>query len=168
MWPFSFFWTGFKSVEPDPLLETADALTAAINSVTFSQSFTAARHYADLDAQLKSLDLTVDVIPVERIDIQMETRGHERSLCVCDLVLRKQIRADGGGVKLIDVNPLVSLLQAIENWLSGRELAHDCMWQSCVTTAVIHKHLREWNQYTGILRLTYAVSRELSPFPKND
>lgn len=166
MWE-SFF--DFSVVQPEPLIDLADAIAAALNSTTFSQPFTAVRRYADLDAKLETLDLAVEVVPVERLDTQLEVRGAIRYLPACDIVIRKRVGGDATGVDRTQVDPLITLLLEINDWLAIRELEHQFTWQTTpIVTPVVHKHLREWHQYTGIIRVTYDTDHDLAPVPKND
>jgi hypothetical protein len=166
--PLLFFFDGFSVTEPSPLLEVPDAVAAALNSVVFSQPFTAVRRYADIDAKLELLPLSVEVVPVEKVDVELEDRGSVRYLASCDIVVRKKVSVDANGVKQSEVDQLVNLLLSINEWLAIRELDADAGWfATTILTAVVHKHLREWHQYTGIIRVQYYVSRDLMPAPKN-
>lgn len=158
-----FFFDGFTPLLVARTIEIADALTAKINGHAFSQSFTAVRRYADVDAKLEELNLKVEVVPVERVESELDTRGSLRYLASCDVVIRKRVGTVGAGVDASEVDRLVALTLEVNEWLTARTLDDGSLWDSTTIIAnVIHKHLREWSQYTGILRVTYYLSQELN------
>jgi hypothetical protein len=143
------------------LIDVADAVAAELNGRVFSQAFTAVRAYADLEEQLSNPGLRVEVVPVEHVPVDLQTRGSAVYACAADVVVRKKLAAAGSStVKADEVDALVSLVEELHEWLMMRELAYEATWESTVLiSAVVHHHLRQWNQFTGIIRVTYSISR---------
>lgn len=138
------------------LLDTTDALAATLNEHNFSRPFTATRSYKDWEAE-RVTALTVDVLPVGLMHTEMETRGSLLYQPAVDVVIRQTVPIINGRVDADEVDALVSLVEEINEYIMGRD-----NWQSVVMNAVNHQHLREWQQFTGLIRVTYQVSKCLA------
>ena len=158
------------------LLATADALVAELNTHVFDPPFTAARSYADASYELAAATGTLhcDVVPASELKTELSDRGSIRYLPTVFVVLRKKFGAAdieqvGGSeetrVKASVIDPLVALVEAVNEWLCGlRRLAGlpDAVWDSTnIEADVVHKHLREWSQFTGIIKMTYEVPKAI-------
>ena len=156
------------------LIPVADALTAALNGHVFSQPVTWERTYADWDLPLEKIsDLRGDVVPVQDPKCELETRGSLVYSPAIDLVLRRKFAGEHleqvPGVeehrlKKADIDPLVALVEEVNEWLATRELPTyaDAVWQApTIVAAVVHKHLRLYQQFTGVIRIGYSVSKDL-------
>jgi len=145
------------------LLEVADAIAAQLNSRVFRLPFTAVRSYADFDAAIDHDGLTVEVVPVENVPTELLTRGSVQYVCSADIVIRERLTFDASGqVKAQDVDDRVALIEELNEWLMMRQLDYDARWEATtIVAAVVHQHLREWNQFTGIIRIRYTLTRDL-------
>jgi hypothetical protein len=156
------------------LIQVADAIAHELNGKAFSFEFEAARAYADFDEQLLSDMLRAEVVPVGPLPTELDGRYSVAYQCSADIVLRKRFTPDdmeqvsgmdAARVKPCVVDPYVALVEEINEWLIAKRLTdmEDAVWrETSIVAAVVHKHLREWQQFTGILRVTYDVSKCLA------
>jgi hypothetical protein len=159
------------------LIPTADALTAELNVHMFDPAFQAVRTYADWEVPLLETAgdaLRVDVVPVGDLKTQLDDRETIVYLASADVVLRKKFAAadiegvagtDTARVKQAAVDPLVALVEAVNEWLTKQQrlaALPDAVWsETAIRAAVVHKHLREQHQFTAIIRTTYEVPKAL-------
>lgn len=151
--------------------KVADAIVAGLNDETFSQTFTAAIAYG-IRLKLEEADtLRVDVAPV-RSSVASQTRGSLVWFNVVDIGVRYRFGtsdrvAGTGAIDPASVDDYRYLLQEISQWCyQERRLP---TYQNAVMKSdldvradVIQKHLDEWSQFTGIVRVTYQTETELS------
>lgn len=157
------------------LIETAEAVLAELDDPTdhtWSLTFSAARSYADWDLPLEDDrqrgELFCDVVPVGRLVTDLETRGgsvaYEPAI---DIVFRKKFEpadaeADDGRLTKAAVDELVALVEEVNEHFTPTALTSTdaATWKSTeIVAAVMHKHLREFNQFTGIIRLTFDATK---------
>jgi hypothetical protein len=158
------------------LLAVADALAADLNAHSFSVPFAAERSYADAEYQLETADGTLqcDVVPASELKTELDDRGTVRYLASAFAVFRRKFAGDDieqigsteqTRVKATAVDPLVALVESASEWLTGLERLTnhpDAVWNSTnIEAAVVHKHLREWSQFTGIIKTTYEVPKAI-------
>jgi hypothetical protein len=158
------------------LLAVADALAADLTAHSFSVPFSAVRTYADAQYQLDTVDFSLqcDVVPASELRTELNDRGSIHYLASAFVVLRRKFAAadieqvgtsEQTRVKAASVDPLVALVEEANEWLTGlaRLTNHpDAVWSSTnIEAAVVHKHLREWTQFTGIIKTTYEVPKSL-------
>jgi hypothetical protein len=158
------------------LLAVADALAADLTAHGFSLPFTAARTYADAEYQLGTADGTLqcDVVPASELKTELYDRGTVRYLASAFVVFRQKFAgsdieqvgaSEQTRVKASAVDPLVGLVEEANEWLTALERLTnhpDGVWNSTnIEAAVVHKHLREWSQFTGIIKTTYEVPKPL-------
>ena len=158
------------------LLAVADALAADLTQHSFSVPFSAARTYADCEYQLDAVDdsLQCDVVPASELKTELDDRGTVRYLASAFVVFRRKFAgsdieqvgtSEQTRVKASAVDPLVALVEEANEWLTAQERLtnlSDAVWNSTnVEAAVVHKHLREWSQFTGIIKTTYEVPKPL-------
>jgi hypothetical protein len=158
------------------LLTVADALAADLTAHSFSVPFAAARTYADAEYQLETATDTLqcDVVPASELKTELDDRGTVRYLASAFIVFRQKFAGDDieqvgsteqTRVKAASVDPLVALVESASEWLTGlpRLTNHpDAVWNSTnIEAAVVHKHLREWSQFTGIIKTTYEVPKAI-------
>jgi hypothetical protein len=155
------------------LIQTADAVTAELNGHAFALEFTAERSYADwdlaLDDEAQRGILICDVVPVSRVVTDLETSGGSVAYePATDIVFRKKFEPadasnDDGRLTLEAVDELVALIEEVTEHFTPCALTatNPPRWKSTeIIAAVMHKHLREFNQYTGIIRLTFDASTD--------
>lgn len=169
---------------PDAVLvAVAKAVAKELETASLGRTFTVERSYADWDEELPGLsELRLDVVPVPTVGHEQFTRGLWRYVVQVNLVLRKRLTiaeqdAPTGKLLAAEVDSLVELLQRIGEYFapiqpgqSGRRLADlpEAVWLPAdgdargfeMPAAYVREHLREMRQYTGVVRLTYAVPRE--------
>jgi len=155
------------------LVEISKAVTDDINSnvSTFSVDFEEAnRFYAgSLDEELKDLEvLHVDVVPVGYATSELDDRNHWLFRCSADIGVRKRFRyserdQNTGRILSADADCLVDLVQEIFEFFSPRTLSNytQANWHECVIRAAYSKRdIRQHGQFTGIVRVTYDVTKE--------
>lgn len=150
-------------------VKVADAIATGLNAATFSRPFDAAVGYG-LRLKLEDADtLRVDVAPVGTT-AERDDRASIKWLSRIDIGVRYRFGmadqdATTGEVENDSVDTYRYLLQEIVQWCyenprpssySHAVLAEDVD----VRADVIQKHLDEWNQFTGIIRVVYATRTE--------
>ena len=158
------------------LLAVADAVAADLIAHTFSVPFSAARTYADAEYQLDAADdsLQCDVVPASELKTELNDRGSVRYLASAFVVFRRKFAGEHieqvgsteqTRVKAASVDPLVGLVEEASEWLTAQERLTNhpnAVWNSTnIEAAVVHKHLREWSQFTGIIKTTYEVPKAI-------
>jgi hypothetical protein len=158
------------------LVQVANAVTQQLTSappLTFSESFTPQRSYADWDLPLEQIsdELLCDVVPVNNPKSELEERGAVQYLAQVDIVLRRRFKlADQdtgtGRVPLALVDALVKVVEELHEFFCGERMTAfspeeaDRMgtWESTEVLAAYRKdHLRQHRQFTGIVRVTFRV-----------
>lgn len=150
-------------------VKLATAVVSALNAASLSQSFTAARSYADWTDKLEDLDeLQVDVVPLQ-MALEIELASHEQLMYrwPVDIAVRyrfsKEEIGTTGAIVISSIDALVLLTEEIAEHLTAERLATytDAAWHEArMMQAYNRKHLREWNQYTGIARVTFDATKE--------
>lgn len=161
------------------LIQTADAIVTELNTPTghtWSLEFTAERSYADWDLALDDTAqrgvLLCDVVPVSRLPVALETQSSVAYSPAIDVVFRKKFepadaQVDDGKITLSAVDELVTLVEEVNEYFAAMRLTgfDSAVWdpsRDIELTAVIHRHLREHDQYTGIIRLPFLASQSLT------
>lgn len=151
------------------LVDIAEAVVAEINAATLTLDVEAARSY-DTDALLEDLDtLRVDVVPV-RLAGEMQDRGSLGREAVVDVAVRKRFgttdTAENGLVNKSAVDELVDLVEEIDELLAGATRLSTytgAIWQvSEIRAPWMPDHLRQNRQFTGILRVTYSTTTDVT------
>jgi len=153
------------------LVATADAVLSALADQRFSQEFEPERSYADWELPLEdSAELHVDVVPVNSPDFELETRGSVSYMPQVDIVIRKRLAHDqqepDGTLVLPEIDDLVYLVEEIaEYFVTDRFGDSDTIvWQRTqIVAAFKPSHLRQYRQFTGIVRFTFRAAQDLVP-----
>lgn len=138
----------------------ADDLAAEMVNGLFSTDFTPERSYADEDMELTAAgELRVDVVIVGEANIELHDRAHLGADFILDIGVRYKFGTDeqgaDGRIANDAVAPYELLLQELLVFVAKKRLT-DAVWKgSEVRTRRVNKHLREWKQFTGILRVTF-------------
>ena len=113
---------------PNVLADIATIVTDALNSApdgTFSQSFEAVRSYADWELPLEENQggtLMVDVVPVGKLDGDIETRGSLSYSPAVDIAVRLGLgpekRSVNGRFDVAEVDELVAFVQSIAEYFA--------------------------------------------------
>lgn len=151
------------------LVDVADAVAAEINAATLSLDVDAVRGY-ETDAELEDLDeLRLDVVPV-RLAGDMHDRGSLFREVAVDVAIRKRFglsdQDNTGEISRESIDELVDLLEEIDDLLAGvtrlSTYSGASWFGSEVRTPWMPDHLRQQRQYTGIVRVTYNVSTDVT------
>lgn len=153
-------------------ISTADAVVAAINAGSFVRTFEATRGY-DVTADLEGLygQLRVDVVPA-KYDQRQDTRSSIEYRPQIDVGIRYKFaqsdESNQGDIQFDEIDAYVELLEQINEHLrkpAYRRLpgyTAAVLLSSEIRAPWLPKHLSAWRQYTGLLRLTYSIEKELS------
>jgi hypothetical protein len=155
---------------PAILVSTADAVLNALADHRFSQEFEPVRSYADWELPLEDQDqLHADVVPVGSPDMELETRGSVGYVPQVDIVIRKRLASDqqeaDGTLILPDIDDLVFLVQEIAEYFMADRLSEfdEAAWERTQMLAAFKpSHLRQYRQFTGIVRLTFKAQTDLA------
>lgn len=155
------------------LADTAAAVLTELEETTFSLPFDPVRSYADWELKLEDAApanaVLVDVVPVSSPDFELETRGSVVYRPQVDIVVRKRLGDESkdasGRLIVLVVDELVYLVEEIaEHFACNRfELAeHQPIWQATeILSAYMPSHIRQFQQFTGVVRLTFSASVDL-------
>ena len=153
------------------LVDVATAITAELAAASLGQTFVPARSYADWDEQLEDAGtLHVDVVPVNYDESALDSRESIGYVVSCDVGIRKRFGTDDqevstGRIELAEIDDLVLLVEAIHEFFIERRLAgyESAVWRETkIRSAYIRKHLREYRQFTGMIRVSYDVSKAIA------
>jgi hypothetical protein len=144
-------------------------------SAGLSQLIAPVCSYADWELQLKDADvLHVDVVAVTTDQaLELVTRGGKVHYTIpVDIGVRKHF-SDGdhesdGSIKKASVDPLVLLVQEIHETFAETRMADfaianaSATWKGTdILISPLRKHLHEFQQFTGIVRVTFEVYKAL-------
>lgn len=156
------------------LADVADAIVEEINSATLSKPIKAERSWPDWDEDLKDTDsIHVDVVAIGA-DIEQEDRESVTYSCTIHVGVRYKFKSDSndnnkGRIAREDVDAMVLLVEEIGELFpkgatqtgilsdmasAGFEEFKTGMWFN-------RRHLRELQQFTGIVRVTQRVNKVL-------
>lgn len=140
------------------------------NQAGFGIEFTAERSYADWKLELEELnELRVDVVPaaITSVPASRATLLHEVGI---DIGVRKRFgmedsEATTGRIDLEEKDRLSKFVLDIHKFLSShaqRQIGTNVTWKSTELRAVyLAEHLKQYRQFTGIMRATYSVYEEI-------
>ena len=152
------------------LLTLADAVVTEINGQTWAIDTPAVRSYADDDEPLEeSGPPLLEVIPPETYEQEdLATRGSEARTATIRISLRQRFgqgeRDDvTGGTQREVMDRNVSALEEIGRHLSTIRLSGctSAAWMDSKTQLYRRDHLRQLNQYTGTVDVTYRITDDL-------
>jgi len=140
------------------IIDIAEEVAAEINAQAWSvPTLVAWRYYRPLFDLKKMSDLHVTVVPrgwtSETLDRARSQEDHQVDVAVQQKFARSEI---------VDLDPLMSLVQEIADYFLRRRLAHyeDAV---CIkvenSPAYIPQHIEEMRQFTSVLTLTFRVCR---------
>ena len=153
------------------LVETAEAVVTALNEAaagTFTQSFAAERSYADWELPLEDSApadrVLVDVVPVPPMESELRTQGDIAYQPAVDIIVRKRLTPDNrdgnGRLMLASVDELVEFVEQLGAFFMAEELSTGARWQATdVRRSHVPAHLRQSNQFTGIVRVTFDYDK---------
>jgi hypothetical protein len=151
-------------------LTLADAVVTELNGQTWAIDAPAVRSYADDEESLESSGPPrLDVIPPETYEQEeLSTRGSEARTATIRIALRQrfgQAERDDvtGGTQRDAIDRNVSALEQMGRHLSTIRLSGctNAAWLDSRTQLYRRDHLRQLNQFTGTVDVTYRISDDL-------
>ena len=139
------------------LIDIADAVVAALNGGSFSQGFTAKRHYRPRFDLSEMQSLHVSVVP-KGVTSEIQSRSQAAGDYQVDVGIQKKIGQEA------DLDPLMTLVEEIADHLRFARLAlpggEQAVWLRTESDPVYApEHLDELRQFTSVLTLTFRVVR---------
>lgn len=154
------------------VVAVAKAVVLQLQAGSYSQAIAPERSYADWDLALEdSNTLHVDVAAViSEQKVDLDTRGGKLQYTVpVDICVRQRFGNDSqdddtGRIDLVELDGLMLLTQEIfETFIPQRLTTFDeGVWQETkIIASPVIKNLRELHQFTGIVRVTSRVARQV-------
>ena len=137
------------------IIDIAEAVKEELNGGTFSQPFTAERHYQPVFELKDMKSLHVTVVPKD-IELQLATRNSSQHDCRIDVAVQKKLEV----ADLAEIDELMGLVEEIINFLSRRKLASvpNALWIKTANEPIYAtEHMEQFRQFTSILMLTYRI-----------
>ena len=138
------------------IAEVATAVVATLNAGSFSQPFTAVRHYLPRFELPEMATLKVSVVP-KGIASQALDRNRDRVDYRIDVAVQHKT-----GVDLATLDALMTLVEEIADYLQATPLV-GYPQARCVEMVnepvYAPEHLEEFRQFTSVLTFTYRVWR---------
>jgi len=137
------------------ITDIADAVTATLNSATFSQPFTAQRAYRPVFDLPEMTDLHVTVVP-QGVTIESVGRGCSQQDYRIDVAVQKKFD-DGDAAEL---DPLMTLVEEIANHFRFQRLTSypNAIWLKTTNVPIYAtEHMEQARVFTSVLTLTFRV-----------
>lgn len=155
-------------------VDIAEAIKDELNSHDFGIAFQAERNEADPTVPLEEINqLRIDVVPWLPLSV-LATRGTLRYSAPTDILIRKRFEGSqqsisSGRIPKEETDRLRKLRQDIAEFFmpsqttnTGRSLTAipNANWvETKVMAGLVRQHLKLHSQFTGWLRITYAVQK---------
>ncbi|MGE4157614.1 MAG: hypothetical protein AB7F75_00790 [Planctomycetota bacterium] len=139
------------------ITDIAEAVKEELNAATFSQPFSAERHYQPLFELEEMKDLHVSVVP-NSLTIHPLGRGQNQYDVKVDVAIQKKF-AKGDNTEL---DPLMTLVEEIADHFRLKRLAGytAAMWVKTENAPVYaQEHMEQLRQFTSVVTLTFRVQR---------
>lgn len=151
-----------------PLIDAPNAVVAALNAETWTESFTAARSYADWDLALETSGLFVDVVTAAgSVETELVDRKGSLDYTVpVHIAIRERFtlaeRVEATGrIDVAEIDALVELTDDIHAYFSTDRFSgsyDDIVWnETRLLICPDRRALREWGQFLGIVELRFSV-----------
>jgi hypothetical protein len=147
------------------ILQIADAVVAALNGATLSQTFLAERAYVPVHELRDLVTLRVSVVPTG-LSLQLLNRSPRHLIdYVVDIGVQKHIDGDAltTAEVLAECDPLMLLAEEIGDLFRGKSLAIAAGAAVCVEIAnrpvFAPAHLDEKRVFTSVVSLTFRLGR---------
>ena len=139
------------------ITDIAQAVTDELNGGSFSLGFTAERKAVPMVklSEMDSLHVTVVPREVESAALDRTRDSHEVKV---DIAVQQRVAS----LENDDIDPLMALVREIADFLNRRNVGGPAGagWKKTENKPVYSpEHLREMKQFTGVLTLTYQVTR---------
>lgn len=149
------------------VVAVAKEVTGIIAGSTFSQSFTTERSYLDWALDVADEALRVDIATVSiGQKAELDAREVVKLSVQCDICVRKKLDTDEGTgrIDIEQVDGLMLLVQEIYMAMLKLQLQsfNSATWElTDILVCPDYKHIREWRQFTGIVRTTFLAEVDL-------
>ena len=137
------------------IIDIAEAVKNELNGGSFSQTFTAERHYQPVFELKDMKTLHVTVVPKD-VELQLATRNTSQHDCRVDVAIQKKLES----ADLAEIDELMGLVEELISFLSRRKLASvsAALWIKTANEPIFaQEHLEQFGQFTSILTLTYRM-----------
>ena len=137
------------------ITDIAEAVKDELNGGTFSQSFTAERHYQPVFELKDMKTLHVTVVPKD-VELQLATRNTSQHDCRVDVAIQKKLQTSD----LAEIDELMDLVEEVVSFLARRKLASfpNALWIKTANEPIYAaEHLEQFRQFTSIVTLTYRL-----------
>lgn len=157
-------------------VSVANAVTAMLADASLSQTFTPERSYADWAQPLEKEQVSdtdrlyVDVVPqATGMQAELDDRGSNQYTTFIDIAIRRRFGPDkqsntDGRVLVAQVDALMLLVQEVYELFMPKRLEdfEDAVWDpdqgTRILVAPLKKHLYEYKQFTGIVRIGFIAN----------
>ncbi len=139
------------------VIDITDAVVTWLNAGSFSQDFTAERHYQPKFELAALSTLTVAVVPRSRDDEPFARNRNQLEVGVDIGVMHKPADLDNA-----TLDALCDLVEEIIEYFHFRRLAGmEVAWVKTVNDPIFAPdHLRELRQFTSVISLTYRTVKD--------
>lgn len=145
-------------------IDVANGVVTDINSGSYSgfDDLTAVRHYLPKFKLPEMSSLKVVVVPTAKLSSPANRSVRARTISVDVGVMKKLLKPFESDDGKTELDALSGLLESIEDrlWSLGRLSTNVAARLTIADIDPLYdqEHLRELNQFTGVLRLTYQVN----------
>jgi hypothetical protein len=139
------------------VVDVAQAVTEELNGGSFSQGFTAERHYQPVFELPDMKTLHVTVVP-RAITIATLDRGRCQHDVQIDVAVQKKFGSDAP----VEIDPLMDLVQEIADFFRQRRLAGcpTAVWVKTENAPLYaQEHMNEMRQFTSVLTFSFRIFR---------
>jgi len=139
------------------IIIVADAVAASLNAGSFSQTFTAARHYQPSFELSDMQALRVSVVP-KSVSIASATRQHSFFDFAIDIGVQQKINTNDP----VEIDALMDLMDEIADHLRLKRLdgLPEAAWLSIGHEPVFAaEHLDQQRLFTSVLTVTYRIRK---------
>jgi len=141
-------------------IDIADAIVTALNAHSFSQPFTARRHYVPTFDLKEMKNLHVTVVP-RGVEMTAANRSMIQNAVQVDIGIQQKLPAPAspaGDQAAIDT--LMGLVEEIADFVRATGRFGDAAWVKMENTPIYSpEHLEQLRQFTSVLTLTLLVMR---------
>jgi len=139
------------------IINIADAVVAELNGGSFSQSFSAERHYVPLFELKDMKQLRVTVVPKG-----LSVGAHSRSQNLVDYQVDVAVQKKFATGDAAELDPLMTLVEEIADFFRLRRLTAypGAAWVKTENAPVYaQEHYDELRQFTSVITFTFRVGR---------
>ena len=145
----------------DAAIDLAEAVKTRLNSLVFSQTFTATRVY-DLLAPVQDDSITHVNVAVFEEDGEIASRGSTNEEIAINIAVRRKCDVDDVAV----LDPYMGLIKEFKDTFVGERLETATLGGAFChgfdrKPAYFPEHIRNFRQFTGLITLRFTISLDL-------